>query len=220
MPAGEGVMSRTGERPFVVDAICFDLLTALLDSWALWEVVAAEAGSPGQGQPWRHAALRLVTNARAYRPYEELVAAGAREVGLGEDLAGRLIARWSELRPWPEVPTVLARLGMPLATATNCPEALARAGVAALGNPFAVVVSAERAGAYKPDPRPYQLALDDLGIPAGRVLFVAGSSHDVGGALRIGMPVLWVNRLGLPMPSGAETAMIVPDLTSLPDLIA
>lgn len=213
-------MGQPSSPPFVVDAVCFDLLTALFDSWALWEVVAAEAGSPGQGQPWRHAALRLVTNAGDYRQYEELVAAGAREVGLASDIAAVLLARWGELQPWPEVPGVLTRLDNPLATATNCPEALARAGAAALENPFAVVVSAERAGAYKPDPRPYQLALDDLGLPAERVLFVAGSSHDVGGALRMGMPVVWVNRLGLPTPPGAETATIVPDLTSLPGLIA
>jgi FMN phosphatase YigB (HAD superfamily) len=92
--------------------------------------------------------------------------------------------------------------------------------VAALGSPFAVVVSAERAGAYKPDPRPYQLALDELGLPAERVLFVAGSSHDAVGAVRMGMPVVWVNRLGLPTPPGAETATILSDLATLPDLIA
>ena len=212
-------MGHASGPPFVADAVCFDLLTALLDSWTLWEVVATEAGRPGLGQPWRHAALRLVTSAGDYRPYEELVAAGTRKIGLAPDLAGLLLSRWGELRPWPEVPAVLARLAKPLATATNCPEDLARGGAAALGSPFAVVVSAERAGAYKPDPRPYQLALDELGLPAERVLFVAGSSHDVVGALRMGMPVIWVNRLGLPTPPSADTATIVPDLTGLPDLI-
>jgi 2-haloalkanoic acid dehalogenase type II len=164
--------------------------------------------------------LRRVTNAGNYRLYGDLVAAAAAEVGLAPDIADILLSRWGELRPWPEVPAVLGRLEKPLATATNCPETLARAGVAALGSPFAVVVSAERAGAYKPDPRPYQLALDELGLPVERVLFVAGSSHDVVGARRMGMPVVWVNRLGLPPPPGAETVTVVPELTSLPDLIA
>jgi 2-haloacid dehalogenase len=176
--------------PFTVDAVCFDLLTALLDSWALWEVVAAEAGRAEQGKPWRHAALRLVTASGDYRPYGELVAAAAREVGLSTDLARVLLDRWGELRPWPEVPAMLERIEKPLATATNCPETLARMGVAALGNPFAVVVSAERAGAYKPDPRPYRLALTELGLSPERVLFVAGSSHDAVGAVRMGMPVV------------------------------
>jgi 2-haloalkanoic acid dehalogenase type II len=206
--------------PFAVDAVCFDLLTALLDSWSLWEEVAAAAGHPDQGQPWRHTALHLVTSSGAYRPYGELVAAAAREVGLSPDLADVLLSRWGTLRPWPEVPAVLTRLVQPLATATNCPETLARMSVAALGNPFAVAVSAERAGAYKPDPRPYQLALDELRLPAARVLFVAGSAHDVVGALRMGMPVVWVNRLGLPTPRDAEAATILADLTTLPDLVA
>jgi 2-haloalkanoic acid dehalogenase type II len=164
--------------------------------------------------------LRLVTGSGDYRPYGELVAAAAREVGLDPDLADVLLSRWGALRPWPDVPAMLARLTKPLATATNCPDALARMGAAALGEPFAVVVSAERAGAYKPDPRPYQLALDELELPAERVLFVAGSSHDAVGAVRMGMPVIWVNRLGLPTPPGAETATILSDLTTLPDLIA
>jgi 2-haloacid dehalogenase len=204
--------------PVAVDAVCFDLLTALLDSWSLWEVVAEEAGSPGTGQPWRHVALRLVTSSGDYRPYQELIAAAAIEVGLEPRLAALLLSRWGDLRPWPEVPAVLSRIDKPLATATNCPETLARAAVATLGSPFSVVVSAERAGAYKPDRRPYQLALDELGLPAERVLFVAGSSHDVVGAVRMGMPVVWVNRLGLPTPPGAGAATIVADLTSLPDL--
>jgi 2-haloalkanoic acid dehalogenase type II len=212
-------MRRSSSLPVAVDAVCFDLLTALLDSWSLWEVVAAEAGSPGLGQPWRHAALRHVTGSGAYRPYGEGRAAAADAGGRAPHLSERLLARWGELRPWPEVPAVLEQLDKPLATATNCPEALARSGVAALGNPFRVVVSAERAGAYKPDPRPYQLALDELGLPAECVLFVAGSSHDAVGAVRMGMPVVWVNRLGLPTPPGAETATVVADLTSLPRLI-
>ncbi len=213
-------MNHPDGPPFVVDAVCFDLLSALLDSWTLWEVVAAEAGSPGLGQPWRHEALRLVTSSGDYQPYGKWVAAAASEVGLAPDLADVLLSRWRELRPWPEVPAMLARLDLPLATATNCPERLAHLGVAALGSPFAVTVSAERAGAYKPDPRPYQLALDELGLPAGRVLFVAGSSHDAVGAVKMGMPVVWVNRLGLPTPPGAETVTIVADLAGLPGMIA
>jgi len=182
--------------------------------------VATEAGATGRGRAWREAALRHITAAGDYRPYEGLVAEAAGEVGLGTERAARLLARWRELRPWSEVPAVLARLPVPLATATNCPEALARTGVAALGTPFAVVVSAERAGAYKPDPRPYRLALTELGLPPARVLFVAGSAHDVIGALRVGMPTVWVNRLGLSVPPGATGAVVVPDLAGLPALLA
>jgi 2-haloacid dehalogenase len=205
--------------PFAVRAVCFDLLSALIDSWSLWETVAAEAGADGRGQPWRTAALRRVTGSGDYRPYQEPIAEGASEVGLAPELAGKLLARWDELRPWPEVPAMLARLSLPLATATNCPDRLARMAAATVGNPFDVVVSAERAGAYKPDPRPYRLALAELGLPPADVLFVAGSAHDIGGALEVGMPVVWVNRLDLPVPPEAASAVVLHDLSTLPDLI-
>ena len=213
-------MSRQVGPRFEIDAVCFDLLTALLDSWSLWEEVAAESGSPGLGKTWRHAALQIVTNSGDYQPYGELIAAAAREVGLPEDRGAILLGRWGDLQPWPEVLPMLDQIQKPLATATNCPEALARMATAKLGASFAVVVSAERAGAYKPDPRPYQLALDELGLPRQRVLFVAGSSHDAVGAIRMGMPVVWVNRLDLPTPAGAESAAMLTDLSSLPELIA
>jgi len=60
-------MGESRGPPFVADAVCFDLLIALLDSWSLWEEVTAELGSPDQGQPRRDAALRLVTGSGAYR---------------------------------------------------------------------------------------------------------------------------------------------------------
>ena len=207
-------------RPsFAVRAVCFDLLTALMDSWSLWETVAADAGAAGHGQQWRITALQHVTQSGAYRSYEALIAKGAVEVGLPAELARTLLARWGELRPWPDVPAMLDHLQIPLATATNCPEALARSSARALGDPFTVVVSAERAGAYKPDPRPYRLALEELGLVPEQVLFVAGSAHDVGGAIRVGMPLVWVNRLNLPAPPEADTAVVVTDLSTLPDML-
>ncbi len=117
-------MANPGASPFRVDAVCFDLLTALLDSWTLWETVAAEAGYAGRGRPWREDALRRMTAAGDYWPYEEPVREGAASAGLPPELTGRLLARWGELRPWPEVPATLARLrarhDLPLATVTNC----------------------------------------------------------------------------------------------------
>jgi 2-haloacid dehalogenase len=179
------------------DAVVFDLLSGLLDSWTLWNAVA---GSAEAGQRWRQAYLRHTYASRAYRPYETLVAEATAQVGLPATLAGELIARWDEIRPWPEATAVLGTLQphLPLAVVTNCSEQLGQRAAALVGVPFAVVVTAERAGWYKPDPHPYRLALDELGVPAERALFVAGSPFDVPGATGSGMPVVWHNRLGLP----------------------
>jgi 2-haloacid dehalogenase len=59
-------------------------------------------------------------------------------------------------------------------------------------------VTALSAGAYTPRPEPYQRALDALALPAGRVLFAAGSPEDIPGAGRLGMDVWWHNRIGMP----------------------
>ena len=56
------------------DAVLFDLLTALLDSWILWGDVA---GSPSAGRAWREEYLALTYAAGDYRPYESVVAEAA-----------------------------------------------------------------------------------------------------------------------------------------------
>ena len=76
-------------------AVLFDLLTALLDSWTLWDSVA---GSERAGRSWRAEYLRLTYGSDAYVPYEELVRAAARATGLPEAVPDVLEARWSNSR--------------------------------------------------------------------------------------------------------------------------
>ena len=73
------------------DAVVFDLLTALLDSWTLWNAVA---GSAEAGMRWRRRYLEITYGCGSYRPYETLVREAARDVGLPEGLGGELERRW------------------------------------------------------------------------------------------------------------------------------
>jgi 2-haloalkanoic acid dehalogenase type II len=185
------------------DAVLFDLLTALLDSWTLWSAVA---GGETSGLRWRAAYFRRTYGTRAYRPYEEVVAQAAAEVGLDPRLASDLSARYGELRPWSGIAGALAPLvavGVPLGVATNCSEELGRLAVACVDVPFAAVVTSERAGFYKPHPRPYRLALTELGVAPQRCLFIAGSGYDLIGASRVGMAIWWHDRIGMEKPPGA-----------------
>ena len=196
------------------DAIGFDLLTALLDTWSTWKAVA---GDDALGMRW-HAASQAMLRGRAYRPFEDVVRDSAREVGVSAERAEEMLRRWGDFAPWPDTPGVLAKLnGRRRFIVTNCSDALGKRAAARAGE-FELVMTAERAGAYKPDPRPYRAALDALGLDAARVLFVAGSAHDVGGASRIGMDVYWANRGGVPAPADAAALMERPDLTGLLDL--
>lgn len=200
-------------------AVLFDLLTALLDSWSLWNAVA---GDEAAGRRWRAEYLRRTYGAGTYVPYERLVADAAEAQGLPRVLADALRARWAELCPWPEAPGVLQELArrVPLGVVTNCSEALGRAAAQAFSG-LRVIVTAERAGWYKPRPEAYRLALEELGVPAEQTLFVAGSAYDLSGAADVGMPVFWHNRAELPPPPGAplplmETRSLAPLLNLVP----
>jgi 2-haloacid dehalogenase len=174
-------------------AVMFDLLTALLNSWALWNKVV---GSDRVGFDWRQKYLQLTYHAGPYRSYEGLIKEAAHEVGVPEARAEELIQRWGELEPWPETPQVVHALleKRPVAVATNASIALANIAITCLGVAMPTVVTAEEAGYYKPQPQPYRMALDRLQCPAESVLFVAGSAADVPGASAVGMPVFWHNR--------------------------
>lgn len=199
-------------------AIAFDLLTALVDSWSLWIDVA---GQEELGRRWRSTSLRIVTSTGRYQPYELIVRQAAVEVGLPPHRGDALLSRWGELRPWPEAPEILRSLQeRRLAVVTNCSQRLAELAARVTGGRFETVMSAERAGAYKTDPRAYLAAVTALALAPEEILFVAGSAHDVPGAGQVGMKVYWSNRQRLPVPDGAPLPLVdAPDLRRLPELL-
>ncbi len=192
-------------------AVGFDLLTALLDTWSLWSDVA---GNRPLGMRW-HAASQELLRGKRYRPFEDIVRESASEVGIDAKRASELLRRWGEFEPWPDVPPVLERLdGTRRFIVTNCSRKLGRLAAFRAG-PFELVMTAEEAGAYKPDPLPYRTALERLGLDPTEVLFVAGSAHDVGGAARSGMDVYWANRGGVPAPTNGTAVREEPDFRGL-----
>ena len=198
-------------------AIGFDLLTALLDTWTLWKAVA---GEPALGMRW-HAASQAMLRGQAYRPFpfDQIVRDSAAEVGVPPKRAEEMLDRWGEFDPWPDVPAALGGLrGMKRFIVTNCSRELGARAAKRAGT-FDLVMTAEEAGAYKPDPRPYRAALATLGMAASDVLFVAGSAHDVGGAARVGMDVYWANRGQLTPPDDGVTLRNEPDLRGLLALV-
>jgi 2-haloalkanoic acid dehalogenase type II len=194
------------------DAVVFDLLTALIDSWTLWNDVA---GSAERGMVWRRRYLEITYGCGAYRPYETLVREAAVDAGFPAKLADDLERRWSELAPWPEARGVLETLGahVPLAVATNCSNRLGRLAAERTGANYKVIATAESVGFYKPRREVYLAVLGEIGTDPARTLFVAGSASDVPGAKGVGMPVYWHNRIGLPprddaKPDALETSLL------------
>ena len=177
-------------------AVLFDLYTALLNSWKLWNNVA---GSEKTGLAWRKKYLELTYKAGKYLSYDSIIEKSAQQVGLSSTHSDQIIDHWGYLEPWPETRTMLRSLSqkVPIAVVTNSSIELAKIAVPCTGISIQIVVTAEEAGYFKPNPKPYLLALERLGVPAAEVLFVAGSAVDVAGAMGVGMPVYWHNRIGL-----------------------
>jgi 2-haloacid dehalogenase len=123
---------------------------------------------------------------------------------LGLDRSGlrdRLMSLYLTLDAYPEVPSTLERLkraGMRTAILSNgTPDMLAAAVKgASLERLLDAVVSVEEVGAFKPDPRVYQLAVDRLGLPASAIAFQSANAWDAHAASAFGMRVVWCNRFG------------------------
>ncbi|KAI1386126.1 HAD-like protein [Hypoxylon trugodes] len=188
-------------------AIVFDLLTALMDSWSLWDA-STPSKTREEGKRWREHYLKLTFSAGEYVPYQDLIWKSASELGLPRSAPEALLRDWRRLRPWPEAGLVLSKLrakGYILGVVTNCSSPLGftayrrveKDGQANFS--FDSVITAEMSGYYKPVKKAYEHILGTISVDdPGDVLFVAGSAGDVQGATDAGMKVVWHNRIGLP----------------------
>jgi 2-haloacid dehalogenase len=128
------------------------------------------------------------------------------------------------LPAWPVFPEARAALteargaGWRLGILSNTDRDLIDASVAVLGVPFDRVVVASEIGSYKPATRHWQVFAEQTGVPRGRQIHVAQSLfHDIATANELGIPSLWINRLGeIPDP---EPTRELPDLVALTDTL-
>jgi len=84
------------------------------------------------------------------------------------------------------------RRGIGLALVSNAPREEARRSLEALGlaEAFEPMVLAEDVGAEKPDPAPYEAALEKLGISPQEALAFEDTPSGMGGAVEAGIPVV------------------------------
>ena len=114
--------------------------------------------------------------------------------------AERLASSVGDWPPFPDTPRALRRLKerFRLAVISNVDRKSFVRTNEKLGVEFDLVVTAEDAGAYKPDHRPFLLAFERLGkmgIGRGEILHVAQSLfHDHVPAKELGLRTVWVNR--------------------------
>src|SRR3954465_3579175 len=112
-----------------------------------------------------------------------------------EDALARSLPSW---KAFPEVPAALddakAR-GWKLAILSNTDRDFIEASIANIGVGFELAIVAPEVGPYKPDPGHWRAFREqvtpDVHVHVGASLF-----HDVATAIELGLPTVWINRLG------------------------
>ncbi len=214
-----------------IEALVFDAYGTLFDVHSVIE--RCEELWPGKGAAisrlWRAKQLEytwLRSLMHRYENFETITADALRhacatqQLGCDETHVAELMRAYRQLQTFAEVKSVLAaRKDRKRAILSNGSPGMLNPLVEASGlaGEFDAVISVDALGAYKPDPRVYQLAVDALGIEAGRIRFVSSNCWDACGAQSFGFDAWWINRSGAPMdPLGARPAQIVSTLADLP----
>jgi 2-haloacid dehalogenase len=195
-------------------ALLFDVFGTLVDWYSsltrLAGQVGAEAGVDIDGgrlaaawrRRYRPAMDTVRSGERPWCDFDELHRGTLKEVLSELDLElapadqERLVAGWHRLDPWPDTAAGLAELrtGFIVGTLSNghlrLLVDLAKHG----GLGFDVLLSAELAGTYKPDPSTYRTAARLLGLPPEEVMLVACHEYDLAGAAAAGLRTGYVSR--------------------------
>ena len=150
-------------------------------------------------------------------------AAKLTNIELSPENRAQLMQSYLELKPWPDVPSVLKRLresGIRLAFLSNFTPRMLESNIRSSGleGMFEQVLSTDRASTYKPDPKAYQLAVDTLKLKREEIAFAAFAGWDAAGAKSFGYPTFWNNRLRQPL----EELGVKPDAIgeTLADLVS
>ena len=134
------------------------------------------------------------------------------------DALGRSLPRWPVFE---EVPAALGEAhdrGWRLVALTNSDRDLIDASIAAIGVPFDGAVVASEIGSYKPAHGHWEAFYASTHADRGRHVHVAQSHfHDIVPANELGIPSVWINRLG--ETGEPPPTRVLPDLRGLADVL-
>lgn len=137
---------------------------------------------------------------------------------------GETSALARSLPSWPVFDDVRPALGEArergwrLAILSNTDRDLIDASIAAIGVPFGAAIVAGDIGSYKPASRHWEAFREHTRSDPARHVHVAQSLyHDIGTATELGLPTIWVNRLG--EPADPRPSRTLPSLVGLADAL-
>ena len=173
------------------------------------------------GQLRRYHELEPELEADGRLSYREVMTEAMRRLGapVGEESGlAESLPRW---QPFAEVRTALTEArdqGWKLAILSNTDPDFIVASKKLLGVPFDETIVASEIGSYKPALRHWQEFSVRTGADPARHVHVAASLfHDIAPANELGLPSIWINRLG--ETPGPRPTVELPDLVRLPETL-
>src|SRR5262245_55132601 len=155
------------------------------------------------------------------RGYREVQTEAMRRLGGPEGEETGLADSLPSWRPFAEVPAALAEArsrGWRLAILSNSDPSQIAASKELIGVPFDETVVAGEIGSYKPALGHWrEFARRIGGEPSSHVHVGASLFHEVAPANELGLPSIWINRLG--ERPGPEPTRELPDLSRLADTL-
>ena len=204
--------NTTDEAASVLRWVLFDLNGTLVDP----AVMAQPLGDSAADEALVYDALdhaieqaMVVTMTGSHAVFADLLRAGLRRrlslAGRDPALADDALALVSTMPAFIDAPAALETLrgvGLEIGVLTQSSAEAADTVLrfAGLRDRMTVVISAPESGAFKPDPRPYRMALERIGAAGEEVALVAAHWWDVAGAKRAGLRTGWVARRDLFLP--------------------
>jgi 2-haloacid dehalogenase len=197
----------------------FDCYGTLIDwNGGMGDALAAVFGNDrADGLLARYHELEPELEHDGSRSYAEVMTEAMRRLGASEEDAASLADSLPSWDPFPEVRGVLAELRVRewrLGILSNSDPPQIEASKAKLGVPIDVTVVAGEIGSYKPAHRHWEEFYARTGAaPEHHVHVGASVFHDAVPARELGIPFVWINRLG-----GTSDVPLrkLPDLTRLP----
>jgi 2-haloacid dehalogenase len=132
------------------------------------------------------------------------------------DALGGSLPSWPVFEDAPPALAALRDRGWKLGVLTNSDRDLIEASIEAIGVPFDIVIPAGEIDSYKPAHRHWEEFFARTGADRAAHVHVAQShSHDIIATAELGIPSIWINRLG----EAAEPSPTreLRDLTAMPD---
>jgi 2-haloacid dehalogenase len=134
------------------------------------------------------------------------------------DALGRSLPNWPVFAEAPAALTEAHERGWKLAILSNTDRDFIEASMERIGAPFELAIVADEIDSYKPAHRHWEVFYERTGADRDRHVHVAQSHfHDIVPAGQLGIPSIWINRLGEPAEPAPDRELN--DLSGLADAL-